>query len=93
MTTPHPNREVLIALAEGKTVQFGSERCNWVDYDPSLYVRVSPIDSDPEVKWRVKPELIERWLVIPPSGSEYVCDTLPATPTAWRVVHLREVES
>lgn len=91
--TPHPNRDALIALAEGKTVQYKGQGCDWADYRPSYRTLISPIDPDSDVLWRVKPEPIERWLVIDPDGDEYMCYQPPAPLPGHRAIRLREVES
>ena len=55
-TKPHPNAEVLRALADGKKIQFWSalgEVRGWVTWSP-YFIALNPIHST-EYKWRVAP--------------------------------------
>lgn len=57
MATPHKWKDVIIAIAEGTTVQWGltdPQRDKWIDFDENIHS--SPIDSSVWVKWRIKPE-------------------------------------
>lgn len=54
MKKPHKHAEVLIALAEGKAVQYGYNEKWFVDVD-GFAISPDPL-TNPELLWRVKPE-------------------------------------
>lgn len=58
MTQRHKFADVLIAIAEGKTVQFNSliYKDEWHDYVPDVE-RFSPLYCENDYEWRVKPEV------------------------------------
>lgn len=64
MTEPHKHADVLIAIAEGKQVQYMSPSVHkWVTSPP--HTSGNPINF-PEYEWRIKPELITVWINVYP---------------------------
>lgn len=54
----HPLHYILIAIAEGKPVQFLVDS-EWIDLDPTLTLEIYPDDNG---KWRIKPkEKVKKW--------------------------------
>ena len=52
---PHRHADILLAIAEGKQVQFHFRSdLGWVDFDPDTHV--NPITTGYDYSWRVKPE-------------------------------------
>lgn len=59
MTQRHKHADILIAIAEGKTVQYNS-LCNkddWEDYNPDDRSMFTPLSCNDMYEWRVKPEV------------------------------------
>ena len=72
MTEPkrHPWADVLIAIAEGREVQFRSVGggCYWTDFRADYHAWpgvsseiLNPI-GNPHLEWRVKPQKLKRWV-------------------------------
>ena len=80
---------VIQAYAEGKTIQFALEGHAWTDVVEELALTFPAEDYD----YRIKPELIERWMTVSPDGM--IRCHYPKPPekmmTGDRLVHLREV--
>jgi len=89
MTTRHPNADILIAFAEGKTIQFYNQD-RWVDFrgESDMHPDEGPWDVDTG-PWRVKPEKKIGWVVVLNSpdyfvGGSKLYPTKEAALAAWR---------
>ena len=66
MTIPHPCAAILIAIAEGKTVQWKAkipDSKEWNDYKLEDSACITPLKT-PNLEWRIKPTLKTGWVVI-----------------------------
>lgn len=52
----HKHADVLIAIAEGKIVQYRGEWCDWEDADLSVLETNKDPFTFPYLDWRIKPE-------------------------------------
>ena len=66
----HPNADVLIAIAEGRPIQFRWVTRNdtdlWTDWSDTI-LNITPSVVDTAFEWRIKPEpkpLTERWYFV-----------------------------
>lgn len=76
------------ALADGKTLQW--QHCgNWFD-------TTSPVFGHPLIKYRIKPDPCEFWVVLRPSGRPDLHTSRDSAVVnsfeGCRIVHVREVE-
>lgn len=62
MTEPkrHPHADVLIAIAEGREVQF--RRYSTSDWEDATEEHLFPLDPRNTLQWRVKPQKLKRWM-------------------------------
>lgn len=89
MTTLHKESKVLIALANGKSVQFRRKTPTgvWIDYLPEQHI--SPLyNPRDELEWRVKPDEVIKIVILKYIGGTVTADFPSETqdPSAIKLV-------
>jgi hypothetical protein len=72
-TKPHPNAEILRAIADGKTVEWKDRGfVNWSEFNPYSPSRLNWLitpNGSTDIQWRIKPEPITAWINLYQNGT------------------------